>query len=52
MLGVLLRGESSGALGALGRVHAEDGVVGPDLNRSQSQVRWGSSIPVSAVIPR
>ena len=32
--GVLRHGESSGALDALGQVHAEDGGAGPDLNGS------------------
>ena len=34
VLGVLQRRESSGALDALGQVHAEDGGAGPDLNGS------------------
>jgi hypothetical protein len=35
VLGVLRRGKSSGALDALGRVHAEDGRAGSNLNGSQ-----------------
>jgi hypothetical protein len=48
VLGVLWRGESSGALDALGWVHADDGGAGPDLNGSQLLVRWGSFVPVPA----
>ena len=48
VLGVLRCGESSGALDALSWVHAEDGGAGPDLNGSQSLVRWGSFVPVPA----
>ena len=48
VLGVLRRGESSGALDALGWVHAEDGRAGPDLNESQPLVRQGSSVSVPA----
>ena len=48
MLGVLLCGESSGALNALGRVHTEDGWAGPDLNGSQPLFRRGSFVPVPA----
>ena len=48
LLGVLQLGESSGALDTLGRVHAEDGGVGPNLNVSQPLVVWGSAIPVPA----
>jgi hypothetical protein len=43
VLGVLWRGESSGALDALGRVHAEDGRAGPNLNPSQ----WSGGVPLS-----
>ena len=46
--GVLECGESSGALDALGWVHAEDGGAGPDLNGSQPLVGWGSFVPVPA----
>ena len=35
VLGVLWRGESSGALDALASVHTEDVGTGPDLNGSQ-----------------
>ena len=49
VLGVLWRGESSGALDALGRVHAEDGGAGPDLNGSQPLVGQNSFVPVPAV---
>ena len=48
VLGVLQRRESSGALDALGQVHAEDGGAGPDLNGSQRLVGRGSSVLVSA----
>ena len=48
VLGVLWHGESSGVLDTLGRVHAEDGGAGPDLNGSQPLVRQSSSIPVPA----
>ena len=48
VLGVLRHGESSGALDALGQVHAEDGGAGSDLNGSQPLVRWGSFVPVPA----
>ena len=48
ILRVLRSGESSGALDALGWVHAEDGGAGPDLNGSQPLVRQGSSVPVPA----
>ena len=48
LLGVLWCGESSGALGNLGRVHTEDGRAGPDWNGSQPLVRWGSFVPVPA----
>ena len=48
VLGVLWCGESSGALDALGKVHAKDGVAGPNLNGSQPLVRQGSSVPVPA----
>jgi hypothetical protein len=41
-------GESTGALDALGRVHAEDGGAVPDLNGSQPLVRHGSFVPVPA----
>ena len=46
VLGVLRSGESSGVLDTLGRVHAEDGRAGPDLNGSQPLVEWGSFFPV------
>ena len=46
MLEVLLCGSSSGALDALGLVHAEDGRAAPDLNGSLPLVGWGSSVPV------
>ena len=48
VLGVLQRGESSGALDALGRVHTEDGGAGTDLNGSQPLVGRGSFVPVPA----
>ena len=48
LLGVLLYAESSGALEAIGQVHAEDGRAGPDLNGSQPLVRRGSFVPVPA----
>ena len=48
VLGVLLCGESSGALDALGQVHAEDGGAGPDLNGSQPLMGWRSFVPVPA----
>ena len=48
MLGVLLRGESSGPLDALGWVYTEDGGAGPDLNGSQPLVGQGSFVPVPA----
>ena len=48
VLGVLWRGESSGVLDALGRVHAEDGGAGPDLSASQPLVWRGSFVPVPA----
>ena len=48
VLGVLWHGESSGALDTLGRVHAEDGGAGPDLNGSQPLVRWVSFVPIPA----
>ena len=48
VLGVLWRGESSGALDALGWVHTEDGRAGPYLNGSQPLVRWGSFVAVPA----
>ena len=48
VLGVLQCGESSGALDALGCVHAEDGGAVPDLNGSQPLVGRGSSVPVPA----
>ena len=48
MLGILQRGESSGALDALSRVHAEDGGAGSKLNRSHTLVGRGSSISVLA----
>ena len=38
VLGVLLRGKTSGALDALGWVQAEDGEAGPDLNVFQPLV--------------
>jgi hypothetical protein len=44
VLGVLLSGESFGALDAQGLVHAEDGGAGPDLKRFQPLVRW---VPLS-----
>jgi hypothetical protein len=47
VLGVLRRGESSGALDAL--LHAEDGGAGPDLQGFQPLVRRGSFVPVPAV---
>ena len=48
MLGILRGGESSGAIDALGWVHAEAGEAGPELNGSQPLVRWGSFVPVPA----
>jgi hypothetical protein len=45
VLGVLCHGESSGALDALGQVHAE---VGGDLNGSQPLVGRGSFVPAPA----
>ena len=45
MLGVLLRGESSVALGP---VHEEDGGAGPNLNGSQPLIRRGSVVPIPA----
>jgi hypothetical protein len=48
VLGVLRCGESSGALDALGQVHAEGGGAGPDLNISQSLVGQGSFVTVPA----
>ena len=49
VLGVLWHGESSGALDALGQVHAEDGGAGPDLNGSQPLGEGDSFVPVPAV---
>ena len=46
ILRVLRSGESSGALDALGWVHAEDGWAGPDLNGSQPLVGLESFAPV------
>ena len=48
MLEVLWCGESSGALDALGQVHAEDGGAGPDLNGSQPLVGLGPFVLVPA----
>ena len=48
LLGFLWRGESSGALDALGQVHAEDGGAGPDLNGSQPLVGLGPFVLVPA----
>ena len=48
MLGFLLCGESSDALDALGRVEAEVGSTGPDLNESQPLMGWRSFVPVPA----
>ena len=48
VIGVLLCGESSGALDTLSCVHTEDGRAGPNVKRSQPLVGQGSSIPVSA----
>ena len=48
VLGVLWHGESSGALDALDRLHAEDGGAGPDLKGSQPLVRQGSFVPLPA----
>ena len=48
LLGVLLYAESSGALKAIGQVHAEDGRACPDLNGTQSLVRQGSYVLVLA----
>jgi hypothetical protein len=47
-LGFLRCGEFSGVLDALGRVHAEDGRAGHDLNGSQPLVGLGSFVPVPA----
>ena len=46
VLGVLRCGESSDALDALGRVQAEDGGAGSDLNGSQPLIGHGSFVPV------
>ena len=46
VLGVLRHGKSSGALDALGRVHAEDGGACPNLNGSQPLVRGGVPLPL------
>ena len=46
VLGVLQCGESSEALNALGRVHAEDGGAGPNWKESQPLVGRGSFVPV------
>ena len=48
VLGLLRRGESSGALNALGLVHTEDGRAVPNLGGSQPLVGRGSSVPVPA----
>jgi hypothetical protein len=48
VLGFLRCGESSGALDVLGRVHAEDGGAGPDINESQPLVGLGAFILVPA----
>ena len=48
VLGVLWRGESSGALDALDWVHSEDGGAGPYLNGSQTLVGRDSFVPVPA----
>jgi hypothetical protein len=49
VLGVLWRGESSGALrDVLRRVPTEDGRAGPDLNGSQPLVGRDSFVPVPA----
>ena len=48
MLGILQRGESSGALDALGQVHKEDGRACPNRNGSQPLVGQGSFVPVPA----
>ena len=48
VLGVLRRGESSGALGGPWWVQEEDGGAGPDLNGSHPLVRRGSFVPVPA----
>jgi hypothetical protein len=48
VLGVLWHGESSGGLGALSWVHAEDGEARPNWNGSQPLVRQGSFVPVPA----
>ena len=44
VLGVLWRGESSGALDALDWVHSEDGGAGPSLNGSHL---WSGEVPLS-----
>ena len=49
VLGVLWCGESSCAIDTLGRVHAEDGRAGPDLNGSQPLVGQGSFVSVPGV---
>jgi hypothetical protein len=49
VLGVLKRGESSGALDAPGQVPAEDGGAGPDLKGSKPVVGRGSFVPVPSV---
>ena len=48
VLGVLLHGEFSGALGSLSWVQAEDGRDGPGWNEFQLLVRWGFFVPVPA----
>ena len=46
LLGVLQCGESSGALDALGRVHAKDGRDGPSLAPPNPSL-WSSAVPPS-----
>jgi hypothetical protein len=48
VLGVLWSEESSGVLGTLRRVHAEDGRSGPYWNISQPLVGWSSFVSVPA----
>jgi hypothetical protein len=48
VLGVLRSGESSGPLGALDRVHKEDGGAGPAWKESQPLVGQCSFVPVPA----
>ena len=48
VLGVLQQEESSGALDALGQVHAEDGGAGPRPEWISASGQEGSFVPVPA----